>query len=129
MRNRDGRILDLANRLLDLRIGRIVDTRRGLVHEQNARVLEEGAREAEELALALGEVGAGFGDRGREVPEEVFVFGLGGVGGLGSGVAGGGGEGSADELDAAEGGEDFFVGEEVEGVEIGAESTGEEGRV
>ena len=67
MRDGDNGALELADRLLDLRIGAVVDGSRGFVHHEDFGVFEERARETEELALALGEVVAGFGNGGGEV--------------------------------------------------------------
>ena len=74
MRDGDGCVLDLADRLLDLGVGGVVDGCRSFVHEEDFGVLEHGAGEAEELALALGEVRAGFSNMGVEVAENVFVL-------------------------------------------------------
>ena len=53
MRNGDGRVLDLADGLLDLGVGRVVDGGGGFVHEQDLGGFQESSCEAEKLSLAL----------------------------------------------------------------------------
>ena len=50
--------------LLDRRLGLGVDARRGLVEDQDPRVLEDGARDRDALALAAGETLAALADEG-----------------------------------------------------------------
>lgn len=58
----NGTLLELTKRLLDLSISPVVDGGGGFVHHEHAGILEEGTGETEKLPLALGEVGAVFGD-------------------------------------------------------------------
>ncbi len=75
VRDGDDGACQLADRLLDLAVGSVVDGGGGLVHDEHGRVLEHGAREAEELALALGQIVAGLGHGGGQVEEDVLVGG------------------------------------------------------
>ena len=67
----------LADAALDAGVGGPVDGRGRLVEDQDLGPGDEGAREAEELALALGEVEAAFADARAERGEDVGVHGVG----------------------------------------------------
>lgn len=83
----------LANGPLDERVGAHVHGRGGLVEDHDARAGDDGAGQAEELALALGEVQTALRDGRGEVVENVGVLGDGrGVGGVGGGDVPRGGE-------------------------------------
>lgn len=70
----DCAVAQFAEGLLDLGVGGVVDGCGCFIHHQDAGVLEQGAGEAEELALALGEVGAGLRDLAVQVVEDVFII-------------------------------------------------------
>ena len=77
----DRGILNLTDGLLDSGVGGVVDGSSRLVHEEDLGSFEKSAGQAEELALALREVGSGFGDGGGEVEEDVLVLHDGSIGG------------------------------------------------
>ena len=74
MRDSNGSVLDLSERLLNLGISGVIDGRSGFIHEHDFGVLEEGSGKAEKLALALREVGSRLSDGGVEVTENVLVL-------------------------------------------------------
>ena len=76
----EGSVFDLADGVLDPGVGGVVDGGSGFIHEQDLGCFEERTGEAEELTLALGKVGAGLCDSGRQVAEDVFVLHCRGVG-------------------------------------------------
>lgn len=63
----------LADAALDQCVGDHVDGGRRFVEDEKAGPREDGAGEAEELFLSLREVGAGGGDRGGQIEEDVRV--------------------------------------------------------
>lgn len=69
----DCAVAQFAESLLDLGVGGIIDGCGCFVHHQNAGVLEQGAGETQELALALREVGTGLRYLAVKVIEDVFV--------------------------------------------------------
>ncbi|KJR89195.1 uncharacterized protein SPSK_05813 [Sporothrix schenckii 1099-18] len=73
VRNRHNRRRQLAERLLDLGVRRVVDRRGRLVHQQDRRVLEQRPRKTQQLALALRQVRARLGHGRRQVQEDVLV--------------------------------------------------------
>lgn len=117
----------LADAPLDQGVGGHVHGRGGLVEDHDPRAGDDGARQAEELALALGEVQAAFGDGAREVAEDVGVgIGGGGGGGRRRGDGGRGAARAADEVHALEGVAQRGVGVPAEGVEVAPDGAGEE---
>jgi len=73
MRDGDDGTVELVDRFLDLGIGVVVNGGGGFIHHENFWVLEESARETEELALPLREIVAGFCDGGGEIEEYILV--------------------------------------------------------
>lgn len=65
----------LSDAALDQGVGRHVDSRRSLVQDHDLGAADNGAGDAEELALALGQVATGLGDAAVEVAEDVGVVG------------------------------------------------------
>ena len=57
---------ELDQRLLDAPLGFVVERRRGLVEDQDGRVLEQRARDGDALALAARQQRAAIADRGVE---------------------------------------------------------------
>lgn len=74
MSDREGGVLDLADGLLDLGVGCIIDRGGSLVHEQHFGILQKSACQTQELSLTLREVTARFGDGRVEVGEDVPVL-------------------------------------------------------
>ena len=126
----------LSDGPLDEDIGRHIHRRRRLVQDHDFGSRDDGTGEAEELALALGEVEAAFGDLGAEGLEDVGIC----VGGGGSGSAAAGARlsnelvaaretGVADQMNTFEGVAELGIGVLVEGIEVRADGAGEENRV
>ena len=69
MRDADGRVVagqQRGERLVDERLGLGVERRRGLVQDQDVRVLEQGARDGDALLLPAGQLRAAAADLGFE---------------------------------------------------------------
>ena len=74
---------DLAQRVLDLALGRGVDRRGGVVEDQDARVGQQRAGDRQALALAAGERQAALADAGVVAVGQALdeLVGLGAAGG------------------------------------------------
>ncbi|GKT41748.1 uncharacterized protein ColSpa_01929 [Colletotrichum spaethianum] len=124
----------LADGPLNQRVGRHVDGRRRLVEDHDLGPRDDGAREAEQLALALREVPAALGDGGVEAAEDVGVLLRRVERGRLAGVVGGGGAGRLagrrrarlHQVHALQRVAEIGVGLVVKGVKVGAHGAGEE---
>ena len=119
----------LANGPLNQGVGGHVHRACGLVKNHHFGAGDDGACQAEQLALALRKVQAALGDGRGEVVEDVGVdVAARGVGGRGRNGRRGATR-AADEVYALEGVAELGVGVLFEGVEIGADGAREEYRV
>ena len=122
----------LADTALDEHVGGHVDGRGGFVEDHDLGARDDGAREAEELALALRQVEAAFANFGGERLENVGI----GIDGRWSGGAASVDQlvaaheaGPADEVDPLQSIEEFSICVLVECVKVRANGAGEEDRI
>lgn len=108
----------LTDAALDEGVGGHVDGRGGLVQHHDLGPGHDGAREAEELALALREVAAGLGDGAGQVPEHVDVLGSQSRGRRRGGLVGRCCRLRINQVDASERVTELLVGVVVKGVEV-----------